>query len=69
MKGTWMLLVLAILLLFGPKGPVMADGRRLTIEDPAGAESGMNDRVLLAALPGTALAAGILCGKRRRDEA
>ena len=69
MKGTWMLLVLAILLLFGPKGPVMAEGRRLTIEDPVGAESGMDDRFLLAALPGAALAAGILCGKRRSDEA
>ncbi|MBO4289769.1 MAG: hypothetical protein J5865_06690 [Lachnospiraceae bacterium] len=68
MKHKWMLLVLAILLLFGPRGPLMAEGRTLNIDASAAADSRMNDRILLAALPGTVLAAGLACGRRRGDE-
>ena len=70
MKGTWMLLVLAILLLFGPEGPVMADGRTLMIDLMAGTESGANDRLLLFLfLSGPAAAETFPRGRRTDDEA
>ena len=66
MKGTWMLLVLAILLLFGPHGPVMADHGNLIIDAAHGALSGTYDRILLILLPAAVMHAVWRRGKRRK---
>ncbi len=67
MKGIWMLFILAALLLFGPEGPVMADCRIWIIDAASGAESGMNDRILLILLLLAAAFAAWLADRRRRN--